>query len=459
MIILNIIVFIDQEENIKKIQSSQVDFNNLKFIGLNEEICKFLKKKKYNFESLENYGTSNHQKEAFIFLKKISESKIEGDEIKELLKYENLSLWNFISSSLYSGVFYHSLPKLIKYSELIAKCIKKENPSKVIYFDDDGLVSDIISTGLVLDEIEKIKIVSIKKKLIHRIKIKSKQISILIFLFWSLFRKYYYLSMNFTKTKKSNYNDILMFSGDQLRIFYNPFTKVKLSGDPYYEYLFDRLSIDFNLIFIGFNTAKPSLALNVIKDRASKKDDRYIYMPFEAYYSLKTIFKSIKSSRIQKKQFLSKFDNVELNENFIIGNISLYNIFKKIFDFYLSIYIINLITMFETCKKMLNLEKPSLTISSESGIETLCLVAAAKQIKLPNIGIQHGVLSEYNPTYVTNDDFMFPDFTLVGGEHWKNLIVNHSRIQNNRVIVTGIPRYDLLAKVGEIYNKKDFYYP
>ena len=123
----------------------------------------------------------------------------------------------------------------------------------------------------------------------------------------------------------------------------------------------------------------------------------------------------------------------------------------------------------EVSKKMFADEKTSLLLlQNEYGWRERSSVVAAKELEIPVLAIQHGIIipghkgymyrrDEVSPQLSVSSQYCpLPDYTAVFGESYRDLLIEESAYPSGRVVVTGSPRYDHLINAGKIYNRAGF---
>ncbi|MFA5839216.1 MAG: CDP-glycerol glycerophosphotransferase family protein [Candidatus Margulisiibacteriota bacterium] len=118
-------------------------------------------------------------------------------------------------------------------------------------------------------------------------------------------------------------------------------------------------------------------------------------------------------------------------------------------------------------KNLLLAENPAaILIDCEYGGFPHSLIINAKLMGISTLAIQHGNISPFHEAYmfltgdiapnadVKSPFYPIPEITAVYGPCEKEFLTKVSVYPENRVVVTGHPRYDFLAKVGEIYCRE-----
>lgn len=122
--------------------------------------------------------------------------------------------------------------------------------------------------------------------------------------------------------------------------------------------------------------------------------------------------------------------------------------------------------LLETAHRLLETERPDLVVLMyEYGRFERAVVVAARLRGIPVLAIQHGVIHPTHPGYIFSPDEVsgsgsvqtpfcpLPDLTAVYGPYHKKLLTGVSAYPPEAVVVTGQPRYDLLARAEKWYDR------
>jgi glycosyltransferase involved in cell wall biosynthesis len=120
-------------------------------------------------------------------------------------------------------------------------------------------------------------------------------------------------------------------------------------------------------------------------------------------------------------------------------------------------------------KRMIEKEKPDLILMlNEYGLFERATVITAKQLGVPTVAVQHGVIHLKHRGYMHGRDEIspdggpespycpIPDQTAVYGPFYKHLLTRLSAYPEDRVVVTGQPRYDRIAHMERLYSRERF---
>lgn len=88
-------------------------------------------------------------------------------------------------------------------------------------------------------------------------------------------------------------------------------------------------------------------------------------------------------------------------------------------------------------------------VSQELYPKGMLTIAAARKLKIPTVGVQHGTISPMHLVYTIPEGQVqgapLPDFFAVYGQFAKEVVSLHGRYPANRVWITGSPRFDHLV--------------
>ena len=178
------------------------------------------------------------------------------------------------------------------------------------------------------------------------------------------------------------------------------------------------------------------------------------WMPIEYFYDDRINKKAEKGYKIiinrwnrlkEKKEFIKKLEYLTgTNGNTVVHNIDV--IFSRA-------YIIPILKVIHAKKKIIDKTNPKAVLATyETGFYAKAIIHEAKKRGIKTFGIQHGVISEVHNDYIFKGNNIIPDYTFVYGK--KEILTKKSSYPVNSVVVAGVPRYDIYAKI----KKKDLGY-
>jgi len=408
-----------------------------------------------NVRLVEDYANQKKifdvREEAMKWMKIWPGIKIDGKNFKELVSYDNTSLWwyaEFWFCNAHSS-YDNSILDIFQSIETADRILNKEKPDDVISVGESLLCSIIhlvaksreIKTSMVqtknfsryFDKNVRPILVKQFKKLKGFLRKTSKRellqktpekIKILMFT-----HPTYRQATIYPETGRNIVEDTIIspVMGEM-----KDCDIVVVDTDP-----FASLRLDFIFNSPGYNHLE-SYTNTLIEEKISKEEKL-----------LKEKWKSI-------KPFLEKV--------LMYKSIELMPLLEQKFSEMFCRYFVDAVKYIELSKEAVRVERPDvLVILDECGLYGKAAIFAGKNAGLPTVAIQHGVLGEsnidllrtaeeladgltpsYNPT---------PDKTLVSGEYYKTLLTDFGHSEDS-IVPLGQPKYDILAKADKIFNKE-----
>ncbi|RJS84625.1 glycosyltransferase [Methanophagales archaeon] len=346
-------------------------------------------------------------KEALAFIKTLPNKKIRDKSLKEILSYENVSLWWFTEFFLF-----HRLKEALK-----------------------------------------------------NVKRKSKNFE----LFLSLFVKYYILAkallryflgrlitLRYNTKKTENIPKIIAISYSMnWRNATMPGIKKQKEDIMLGNIINELIARNKEVIALDQDTSFFVDIKTLIEKAIYKKG---LWKPVETYLTLAIIKKVLRTYREFREEVkkLKRDEDLQfldpLKDDFLIS--------FRYHIFYAMLYI-------ELMKRVIEIEKPGLIlITCEYCLLGRAAVVAGKLKGVPTLAVQHGNISPYHIGYyhpaeeisdeITPQYCPIPDKTAVYGEYTKKILTEVCNYPADNVVITGSPRYDILSRADEIYIREEF---
>ncbi len=192
-----------------------------------------------------------------------------------------------------------------------------------------------------------------------------------------------------------------------------------------------------------------------------------IWMPSETYITPQTISKVLGS----RKGLEEKWKALEGNPKFInaltYGGRSLFKSLRRDFQLCVKFHIPKDIFYIEIMKNAVRVEKPDLVlVTGEYASLGLAAIIAGKQERIPTLAIPHGLITPDSRAYMYAKDEIspqgnfrspyhpIPDKIAVYGEYDKTILTEVSSYPKESILITGQPRYDILSRVDELFDRK-----
>lgn len=347
-----------------------------------------------------------------------SEAKIKNNEtIKDILNYENTSLWWFFDFDLYN--------KTRKY--VVTKKNQKRNVKSFFpaFFGRSYILIKVIFRFLF----------GKMSELLYDGKSNSTKI-----LFMSYALNWKDAANPLLKDKKAD-----LMIGDVLR-------EIK-------DHNFTPIALDYDTsFFIDFKTMFEKMLFT-----------KGVWKPIETYLTLDIIKTTYNACKIYDDEWRELKNNPNFIKTIQYNSSALFNLLEHDFDILFKYRVFTAILYIELVKRAIKATNPkAIVITCEYCMFGKASVIAGKIKGVPTIAIQHGNISPLHKGYMyakneirNNSDIstsfcLIPDKTAVFGQHYYDLLTRYSAYPENSVIVTGSPRYDILAKSAEIFNRDVF---
>ena len=339
-----------------------------------------------------------------------SEAKVKNDKsIKDILNYENTSLWWFFNLDLYN--------KTRKY--VVTKNNQKRNAKSVFpaFFGRSYILIKVIFRFLF----------GIIGELLYYGKSNPSKI---------LFTSYPLNWKDATDPLLNNKKADSMI-GDVLKdIKPHNFTPIALDYD--------------NSFFIDFKTMFEKILFT-----------KGLWKPIETYLTLGIIKTTYNACKIYDYEWRELKNNPNFIKSIQYNGSALFDSLKHDFDILFKYRVFSAILYIELVKRAIEATNAkAIVITCEYCMFGRAAVIAGHIKGVPTLAIQHGVITPTHSGYIFNkedkDEIILPDITCVYGQYHHDLLTKDSIYEPEQVIVTGQPRYDILHHIDKIYSKKRF---
>lgn len=219
---------------------------------------------------------------------------------------------------------------------------------------------------------------------------------------------------------------------------------------------------DYRIITLTPLKYSISAVKKMIEKLRSQKNT--VHKEFNMYWSIKTWKKGHDANR----HFRNVWKNVSKDDKNFIESLEKYPLASELDCYFNSIfgYVIKYIEM---AKELIEEEEPDLIlVKSEYGAFEKALVVAGRLKKIPTLAIQHGSVGPLHKGYMYSKNAIsasgsikspycpIPDKTAVYGPNYYDLLTKMSSYPPSSVVITGQPRYDVLAVADRVYSREKF---
>ncbi len=441
--------------------------------SLNVDACPELRHRGLIFKTAEDYGISDNDitEEGINWFKAWSNTKIKDNRnIKELLVYEGISVWWLVNTWLYSSTFfYDSFASVLRHIAVIERILTVENPDEVCCFNDGGLPFRVIRQ---VCQSKNIPLIPISHPALGKRYFIDISMSFFMYGKWmrNILRKVYWqiLSLNYHRRKRGkSKGKVLIFSGDNWTKVYDLTSGKPRTGDLYFDSVVEILTgKGYKVTQLSYPTLRFRLQLSSL--RMGKRQRNIDYKPFEHYLSLRIILKAMRGIKRLRKQ-LTFLKSKELRDSLAFHDVPIYNLVKDKLSFAFSRFMTEMITAVEMSREMIEKEKPGVIIVAGESPYDRALIATGRLNGIPVIGYQHGAMHTANMFYNNDPCDISPNGRVaapycpiaskstVDGQYARDILVERAKYAEQDVVVIGQPRYDILVRADEVFNKEEVF--
>lgn len=475
----NILILVNKKGDVSKIKHilKKYEGKRIVIVGFGSAVQDKLQSRNISYKTTEDYVTEETYKnlgeEGIPWVKKWSGIKIGNrGNFKEIVNYEDTSLWWFVEEEFMSFFINEIMKNII----LLKSIINTENPSRVILFDDRSVLMEL-ARGVAIEK--GIKVSNLRSKISFGEHFKIENfLSPLVLQFILLVHKVVrgsackFLSFIYKRNK-----DITLKGEKILFVSYisawRPTTDTdtgkRIKNDnilgPVIKEVAEKKGYQILCIdHIGAHSPFYRKNLRVLKEKIAFYRN-ITYRPLE-YYLNNDIRKKIRDFGKNLGNTWRELENdPNFQNSFKSDNISFWHIIKLLLRKFFALSFLLFIYDIEVMKRIISTEKPDLIVlTGEAHPYGKAFIAAAKMENVPTIGIahanivQHHLSYQYSKTEICEDSSpkccLIPDITAVCGDYSKDLLMQYGNYPEDKIAVTGQPRYDILHKADEIFSKK-----
>jgi hypothetical protein len=448
-------------------------------IALNNDVGQELAYRGVEFKTPENYGLSEEdmEYEGLKWFRSFADAKIKDNKnLKELIVHDGLSVWWFVEDQIYLSRFvFPRMMHTIKQTIMLERILKAEEPALVCYARGDTKGKDQVwsfsSASRVIEFMCKFRSIATatvsSPASLWRLP-KTLKTFILIYGQWLriLLRKTYWmlLAQRHKTGKPMRGQKILIFSGPSWVDVFDPVTGEMGRGDPYFDSVIELLRGKYEIVFIDIATT--DWGLSNMKER--KEQTKIICKPLEYYLRAGIILQALESSKKIHRDYASVSELASFRDSLNYHDIPLYNLVKENLSLFFSRqYLTLLMAIIETTKRMVAIESPdAIMLGGESFTAGRSVIASARAKGIPTLLLQHGLYDRYSQYYnhikadigphkeASAPYCPLPDKLAMSDGYTRDILVKQGKIPEADVIITGQPRYDLLATGNKIFNRE-----
>ncbi|MDD4874186.1 MAG: CDP-glycerol glycerophosphotransferase family protein [Dehalococcoidales bacterium] len=431
---------------------------DLTLVALNKDVKNRLKGKNQSFKTAKDYGLSTEllKEEGLSWFRSLAHID---------LKYEDILLWWLVEQPLYFSKFaYPSVMNIIMQTIMFNRIIETEKPT-IIYYPGNNL-TDLAIIELICKTVNIDFINTASRQIRGEIQHRIRALAYIWGQWFRIFlRKTYWLLLNL-KYKPLSFNNIknlLLFSPAVWTNIRDLNSGELRKGDPHLNEIIVQLKNEYRIT--GVDVPSGDWGLKIMRNKIHQQ--QFIFKPFESYISLKTFLKAFKTAGKLHGEY-NKLQSLKgLKKHLSYNGIPLYSLLEANFSlFFSSGYLAMMLAYIELAKRMISEERPSAII--HYGDLPDCgraVFAISKTSNIPSILLQHGLYDNYSPYFNhlksdigdnsrSNICCPIPDKFAISDSYTRNILVKRGNFPESDVIITGQPRYDIMAYPGTLLDKQ-----
>jgi len=463
------ILIIDQGESYKRISLAIKKFGNasIVFVSSSKNSIRNFDGKNMVFKAYSDYVGYEElkmiNKNALLWIKKWPDIKIKGNKsFKKLLSYKGTSLWWFVETWFYEASMFHyySVEEIIRNVEIVGKIIDKERPNKIILVDDKNLLSKIIK---IIADHEKIQIISIPdfaSSLRYGFMKQLVPFSLKNFKGVKEFSREFSakLSSFFAREDRKKAKILMVTHPTYRQISIDPSTGEMIREDAILGPIIRSLDKNRYEALMIDTDPFPTLRLNFLFAKG--------YNHIEGYLNGEIKKEVHKEAKSLSKKWLKIKGEETFKESLNYKGIPLFDLLNDKFSEVFKRKLVESIKYIELMSWAVKTENPAaVVVIDEYGLYGRAAIFAARLNGIPTLAIQHGIIGPRHIGYYHKKEetscnaakenyCMIPDKTAVNGAYYKNILIKLGSYPPKNVVVTGQPKYDVLAFADKIYKKE-----
>jgi len=453
------ILLIFENSEIKHILDSETSNESLIIAG-DKAIQEKITNLGYTCKLINDYSKNpkNEVVKAIEWIKKWPDkSVLNGKSFKEILVYDDLSIFWFLENRFYM----YRIQSLIPLIEQIKNMISIENPTE-IFIKGNRDVYHIINRKYkhLFDNIQFISEEKNYNTISHKSYSGNRFLKLLALKFFRGLK---------TSKKEDTTKPILIITelGNWRPSFDYEKKKIVHKDFMFHDIIKNLKSSNLPLRIIDYeNNPKRLLKSNSLRKEREKAFDVTVE-PWEKYITPEIIKKTKKFNHDLEILWEKLKKSDEFKKSLTYEDISLYDILQydielvlKNFKTYMSA------TFIETAKRILDIIKPSVILMhDEYGALQLSIIQEAKKRKIPTVSIQHSANFESHLSYIhlkhhiqdekNNLNFPIPQKMCVWSEKSKESLIHHGNFPENVPVITGDPRIDFLPNAAKQFTREN----
>jgi hypothetical protein len=242
---------------------------------------------------------------------------------------------------------------------------------------------------------------------------------------------------------------ILLFAGDNWQEYFDVIYSKSRLGELHLGNIISTLKGKY---YIDFVLMMPKYRFIVRDIKGKLSDENINYVPFESYLQFSDLREVVKAWRLLRVRWAHARAGLNWDEKVAYAGVPCGWWFIETIDFYLKSAVVEHLLSLLTGRRIIEKTRPDyILLSGEWSVYGLAVTLQANLLGVPVSGLQHGFMcardfyvhfNAYGQSEKRGDVSPLPNYLLLYGDFYKNILVKYSNIPPGRCVVTGAPRFD-----------------
>ena len=440
-------------------------------LALNRGTARELESRNIDYKTAADYGVTDEylNDESIKWFREFPDAKAVNKNIKESILYRGMPVWWLVDEMIYMSRFaFPSVREISKNVIMLERIITAEKPSAVYCESGDSALCAAVGAVCEANGVAayaSLRSAGIRKRLYHSLRafayIYGQWLRILTRkICWTLSIK------NNRQEAEAGGKKFLVFSGANWDWVYDLENGGMKKGEPYFSPVIDLLLAEKNSVLSVDVPIAFTWGLKVMREK--KRQRQMLYRPLESCLTIGAVIRAYKEAGRVSREYRLLAEPEDFRQSMKIGGIPLYGLIRRNLSLFFSRQYLTLaLAVFEMARRMIKTEQPdAIMLCGEFMPHERAIEWCAKAKNVPVLLLQHGLYSPYFIHYNHEEADIspdrqnkapycpVPDILAMSDSYTKDILVERGKFRSEDVIVTGQPRYDVMAQKYDILSRE-----
>ena len=414
--------------------------------------------------NLDDYGTSSAAASlaATRWLREWAQSvRADGEDLKRWLRLADTSIWWYMDTWLVESGYFEPLHAVTQRIDRISDLLDDIQPVRVLAVSVDEDIATAART-LCLERGIPCEVRDVKKSRHPRGRLVAIAVAKLARLFMRAATQWIFDRLPGTSATASEDRSVLVYSGDNWQSVYDPVSASFRTGDLHLVGVLGELARDHRIDFVAYIRQFAFGLRAPFLKRKERRESRVSYRPFEAYVTLAIVRRSLSLRRELMARWRSLSSRPAIWDAAArYRGVPLGSPLRERMRFFMSFLSLEAIIDHELGREAVRRAGPAVAlVLGESRREARSILLSCRASGVPTVALQHGRFADHHFALTADDlrghdlvsDVPLPDRFAVYGTRDRDYLVEKAHIPADRIVVTGAPRWDVLANWRTLYQ-------